>query len=398
MADLSQIFVQDTNTTYNIKDATARNSISTLQAAVGSPLVANSASAMSDTTKIYVYTGSESGYANGHWYYYDGSAWTDGGVYNSTAIGAGTVNGSKLSSDIKQALLSIFEHVAYTDNNGQNYYDTLENALYPPTNLSSISAVYTQSGTVYDTDSLDDLKTDLVVTANYEDGTSETVANYTLSGTLEEGSSTITVTYGGKTTTFNVTVTHNSKQMLYNWDFTDSLVDSVQGVTAVLGKITGDNPTQDSSGVHITSNNQYIHLGDVYEQGTTIEVDFGTMDRQGTANSRVLMVGTVATGGLGTGFIYRSNNTWNWYASGSWDTAISSTTNANVFSNSTLKAVFDNDGHMAVYNGDVLLGTSTRAFLETDGTTVELGANSGTGTYTSYYNMTVKAVRIYKEV
>ncbi len=76
--------------------------------------------------------------------------------------------------------------------------------------LTSISAVYTQSGTVYDTDSLDSLKTDLVVTATYSDSTTATIAatDYTLSGTLTEGTSTITVTYGGKTDTFSVTVTH----------------------------------------------------------------------------------------------------------------------------------------------------------------------------------------------
>lgn len=75
--------------------------------------------------------------------------------------------------------------------------------------LSSISAVYTQSGTVYTADTLDSLKADLVVTANYSDSSTQTVpdADYTLSGTLTVGTSTITVAYGGKTTTFSVTVT-----------------------------------------------------------------------------------------------------------------------------------------------------------------------------------------------
>lgn len=74
--------------------------------------------------------------------------------------------------------------------------------------LSSISAVYTQSGTVYDTDTLDSLKADLVVTALYSDSSTQTVpaADYTLSGTLTAGTSTITVSYGGKATTFSVTV------------------------------------------------------------------------------------------------------------------------------------------------------------------------------------------------
>ena len=79
--------------------------------------------------------------------------------------------------------------------------------------LSSISAVYTQSGTVYDTDSLDSLKSDLVVTATYSDASTETVpsADYTLSGTLTAGTSTITVSYSGKTTTFSATVTWGYK-------------------------------------------------------------------------------------------------------------------------------------------------------------------------------------------
>lgn len=71
----------------------------------------------------------------------------------------------------------------------------------------AISAVYTQSVGVYDTDSLDVLKADLVVTAEYADSTSAVVTDYTLSGTLAEGTSTITVTYQGLTDTFNVTVT-----------------------------------------------------------------------------------------------------------------------------------------------------------------------------------------------
>lgn len=90
--------------------------------------------------------------------------------------------------------------------------------------LSSISAVYTQSGTVYDTDSLDSLKTDLVVTAHYSDSSTSTVASsaYTLSGTLTVGTSTITVSYGGKTTTFTVTVSADvsyvQSGLIHRWD------------------------------------------------------------------------------------------------------------------------------------------------------------------------------------
>ena len=73
--------------------------------------------------------------------------------------------------------------------------------------VASISAVFTQgSATIYDTDSLDTLKQYLTVTATYADSTTAVVTDYTLSGTLTAGTSTITVSYGGKTDTFSVTV------------------------------------------------------------------------------------------------------------------------------------------------------------------------------------------------
>ena len=90
-------------------------------------------------------------------------------------------SGSGLTEAIKQALLQIASKVAYIDEDGQDYYDALNSALYPPTDLVSISAVYTQSGTVYDTDTLDSLKSDLVVTALYDDQTTETITTYALS-------------------------------------------------------------------------------------------------------------------------------------------------------------------------------------------------------------------------
>lgn len=115
--------------------------------------------------------------------------------------------GSDLTPEVKEALLDCFANVAWATEDGQQYYDALESALYPPAELESISAVFEQGETViYDTDSLDDLKPMLTVTAHYTDGTSAEVTTYTLSGTLEEGTSTITVSYGGKTTTFDVTV------------------------------------------------------------------------------------------------------------------------------------------------------------------------------------------------
>ena len=60
--------------------------LTAIRAAVGSPLTAATKAAMTDTSKVYVYTGSESGMTAGNWYYYNGSAWVSGGVYNAAAL------------------------------------------------------------------------------------------------------------------------------------------------------------------------------------------------------------------------------------------------------------------------------------------------------------------------
>lgn len=125
------------------------------------------------------------------------------------SIASGGGGGGGMSNAAKQALLNCVAHVAWADDNGQDYYDALEAALNASSKeVDSISAAYTQSGLVFDTDSLDSLKSGLVVTATYTDTTTETIdgSKYTLSGTLSIGTSTITVTYEGKTDTFTVSV------------------------------------------------------------------------------------------------------------------------------------------------------------------------------------------------
>ncbi len=92
--------------------------------------------------------------------------------------------------------------------------------------LTGITATYTQSGTVYDTASLSDLVSDLVVVANYDNSSTVTLTSdqYTLSGTLAEGTSVITVSYGGMQDTFSVTVTHATETVTVM--FSDSTIHS----------------------------------------------------------------------------------------------------------------------------------------------------------------------------
>lgn len=103
-------------------------------------------------------------------------------------------------------LVPLLKKVTYKDDNAQTYIDAIE-FLLGNDELQSISAVYTQPGTIYEGEPLEDLEDGLVVTAHYTSGYEVEVTGYELSGSLTEGTSTVTVTYQEKTTTFNVVVT-----------------------------------------------------------------------------------------------------------------------------------------------------------------------------------------------
>lgn len=128
---------------------------------------------------------------------------------NNAAYYARDMSIQGLTNEMKQTLLACFEHVGWElSTDGQQYYDALRIALYPPVNLLSISAVFEQGETiVWDTDDLDVLRPMLTVTAHYSDSSAATITDYILSGTLTEGECVVSVLYGGKTATINVTVT-----------------------------------------------------------------------------------------------------------------------------------------------------------------------------------------------
>lgn len=148
---------------------------------------------------------------------------TDWGELNSIADLRNAVSAmfeETMSVEAKQALLNLLAHVAYADEHGQDYLDDLETELFRTAGVVSISAVFDQgSAVIYDTDDLETLRQYLTVTATYEDLSEREITAYTLSGTLTVGTSTITVSYGGKTTTFDVTVVTHLLYSLENYAF-----------------------------------------------------------------------------------------------------------------------------------------------------------------------------------
>lgn len=102
--------------------------------------------------------------------------------------------------------------------------------------LSSISATYSGGDVAVGTAVT--ALTGIVVTAHYSDGSAEAVTGYTLSGTIAEGNNTVTVSYGGKTTTFTVTgvaeSTGDAKVQLSTLERAEGLM-GPNGTTVALG-------------------------------------------------------------------------------------------------------------------------------------------------------------------
>ena len=129
--------------------------------------------------------------------------------------------------------------------------------------IDYITASFTQgTSVIYETDSLDILVPMLVVTATYTNLNTVYVdyPDYSLSGSLTSGTSVITVTYSGVTTTFNVTVTA--------WDYEWSYADGGLPATVAPNDWTWVNSTDSghtvsfvaNKGIHWVGYGGYIQL------------------------------------------------------------------------------------------------------------------------------------------
>lgn len=253
--------------------------------------------------------------------------------------------------------------------------------------LSSISATYSGGDVIVGT-ALTSL-TGITVTGTYSDGSTSAITGYTLSGEILEGSNTITVTYNGLTTTITVVGYIDNRTLLYNWDLTESLTDTISG-----SAITLNGATQDSNGLTLGSSSAYASLDAsiISRKEVTIEIDFGTMNRTGTAHGRLIMLST------SSGLIYRNTGSWQIY-NNSWsgDTV---ETNANAFTNSTLiikqTGDFTSSSSGAHYwsvehNGNVIVEEFQVGGYSLTTLTIGQSANS-------YYTAVIKAIRIYEGV
>ena len=316
----------------------------------------------------------------------------------------GNAGQSGLTSAQIEALDGMFRIAAYTAD-ASNAYSAFKTAFgiggeaepdqpdtpdapdEPEVTLTGISAVYS-GGDVAAGTAVTAL-TGIAVTAQYSDGTSKAVSGYTLSGTIAEGSNTITVSYGGMSAEFTVTGVaaaggeETTENLLYSWDFTSGLTDSVTGKAVTLS-----GATQDSDGLHLTGGNNYALLG-VSVANKIVEIEFGEVAHSGfTGHGRLVTFNNSDTGSdCSRGLIWRNTNIWSSYF-GSWKD--SGNTDPSALSNKTVRIRFSG-ATMDVLAGDEVLfdGTSANASYRY----LALGAASN-----AFYNATIKRGKVYEEV
>ena len=143
-------------------------------------------------------------------------------------IEQGGTTGNGVSQAMANSLWALLEKAGYTTQPTTAEVNAFKSAWgidgtiepsEPTKTLTSISATYS-GGSVSAGTSVNNL-TGITVKANYSDGSTENVTGYTLSGTIAEGSNTITVIYGGKTTTFTVTGTSTGTSTEPSDDYKD---------------------------------------------------------------------------------------------------------------------------------------------------------------------------------
>ena len=129
---------------------------SAIMGQIGAPYIATTVAGMTDKTGVYVYQGSESGYTSGNWYYWNGSAWTPGGTYNSAAVDTdktltqsdkpadSAIVGKKIGS-LKESLGNKITKF-YASNEGKNHLADSDNGKIMDMMLYGKSEQFTTTG------------------------------------------------------------------------------------------------------------------------------------------------------------------------------------------------------------------------------------------------------------
>lgn len=165
--------------------------------------------------------------------------------------------------------------------------------------LTGISVTYSGYGEFIGT-SVDDID-GIVVTANYSNGSSKTVTEYTLSGTIAEGDNVITVTYEGKNATFTVTGFAKPANIMDNvtWSYGSVLGDTGEPLTGNNDIMTDAFSIKGYAGESVAINsdgNGWRKLAYYDENGAFISCSYST---DATFEAKIPATAVTARAGMG---------------------------------------------------------------------------------------------------
>ena len=180
---------------------------------------------------------------------------------------------SGLSDTAKQALLACFRHVAWIDEHGQDYYDALESALYADQYPKITATFNSGTNTIYTDDDISSLKQYLTV-KYYADRSSAgqiiSANDYTLTGTLTEGTSTMFVAYNNLTTVFTI----NGVVDFYNiWNWSTEY-DDVGALEKVRSFVDATRDSQRRG--FYTNSTQNSRFGIAVSKGKQAAIEYST--------------------------------------------------------------------------------------------------------------------------
>lgn len=199
--------------------------------------------------------------------------------------------------------------------------------------------------------------------------------------------STIHITSVTGNIIITVTTTGSEPQpsLLYNWDLTKSLTDTISNNEALIVGDT-ENTTISESGLTLSTSANAGVLFTCDPANKKIEYDIGECAKTG-GTSRAFVFGQSNAETLSVGFLYRSTGHWAPYGVSGWgeDTEY---TDSQMLNNATLTIEIDNNYNAKIIFNDEVVNTIT------------LGPNIGRFGFgsksTSWKGAIIKAVRVYQ--
>ena len=305
---------------------------------------------------------------------------TMGGTVISGAYSGGTVTIASVTGDVSIAVVT--SQIApvvttYTVTNNLTNCTTSNNAVSVNEGSSYSATITANSGYTLDS-----------VTCTMG-GVSQTVTNGVISIASVTGNIVVTAS-----ATENV---QPGDSAIYNWDFTQSLTDSVSGRTAET------NATQNSNGITFSGLGKYVFLGDMTSiTNKTFEIDVTSIGTAVNVNQHRRLFTNCASNGSGdvndASIMYFSGR-WN-LSTGSTRTAITYGDDVNMFDGKTVKIYIDSSKYVKISYKTIGADDSTYTVfgtysspIETSVTGVSIGSKYN---YDSIGAAVIRGVRVYE--